>query len=176
VQIGIIRFLDCFQFLSLSLDKLVSTEILTETCLPSRNKFYTELNEKGISEEEYDRALETWPRYDSKTQKDYHDFYMTVDVTLLADVYENFREMALHEYKLDPAHSWTVPGFAWNCALKISKAKLELITDPETFLVFKNVIRGDMSTISHRHAKANNKCLPNYDPDLPSNFLIYLCE
>ena len=54
--------------------------------------------------------------------------------TLLVDVFENFRDMALREYKLDPAHSWTVPGFAWNCALKISKAELELITDPETFL------------------------------------------
>jgi len=58
-------------------------------------------------------------------------------VLLLADVFENFRDMALREYKLDPAHSWTVPGFAWNCALKISKAELELITDPETFFFRK---------------------------------------
>jgi len=57
--------------------------------------------------------------------------------------------MAHHEYKLDPAHSWTVPGFAWNCALKISKAELELITDPETFLFFENAIRGGIQTISH---------------------------
>ena len=82
--------------------------------------------------------------------------------------------MAHHEYKLDPAHSWTVPGFAWNCALKISKAELELITDPETFLFFENSIRGGISTISHRYAKANNKYLPNYDPNLPNDFLIYL--
>ena len=82
--------------------------------------------------------------------------------------------MALREYKLDPAHSWTVPGFAWNCALKISKAELELLTDPETFLFFENSIRGGISTISHRYAKANNKYLPNYDPILPNEFLIYL--
>jgi len=82
--------------------------------------------------------------------------------------------MALREYKLDPAHSWTVPGFAWNCALKISKAELELITDPETFLFFENAICGGISTISNRYADANNKYLPNYDPDLQSEFLIYL--
>jgi len=69
--------------------------------------------------------------------KDYHDHYLTLDVTLLADVFENFRDVALREYKLDPAHSWTVPGFALNCALKISKAELELITDPETLLFSK---------------------------------------
>jgi len=58
--------------------------------------------------------------------------------------------------------------------LKISKAELELITDPETFLFFENSIRGGISTISHRYAKANNKYHSNYDPDLQSEFLIYL--
>ena len=112
-----------------------------------------------------------WRRYNCKTLKDYHDLYLTLDVTLLADVFENFRDMALREYKLDPAHSWTVPGFAWNCALKMSKIELKLITDPDTFLFFENSIRGGISTVSHRYAKANNIYLPDYDP---SQFLIYL--
>jgi len=82
--------------------------------------------------------------------------------------------MALRECKLDPTHSWTVPGFAWNCALKMSKVELELITDPDAFLPFEYSIRGGISTIHHRYAKANNKYLSNYDPNLPSEFLIYL--
>ena len=92
--------------------------------------------EEGISEEKYDRALEMRQRYYWKTLKDYHDLCLTLGVTLLADIFKNFREMALCEYKLDPAHSWTFPGFAWNCALKISVAELELITDQETFPFF----------------------------------------
>ena len=114
-----------------------------------------------------------WRRYNSKTLKDYHDLYLTLDVTLLADVFENFRDMALREYKLDPAHSWTVPGFPWNCALKMSKIELELITDPDTFLFFENSIRGGISTVSHRYSKVNNTYLSDYDPNLPSQFLIY---
>jgi len=148
-------------------------EILTETCLPPRDKFYSQLNEEGISEEDYDCALEMWKRYECKTLKDYHDLYLTLDVTLLADVFENFRNMSLREYELDPAHSWTLPGFAWNCALKMSKIELELITDPDMFLFFENSIRGGIATVSRRYAKANNKYLPNYDPDLPSEYLIY---
>ena len=112
-------------------------EILRKTCLPPREKFYSELNEEGISEEQYDRALEMWRRYDCKTLKDYHDLYLTLDVTLLADVFENFRTMALREYR-----------FAWNCALKMSKIELELITDPNMFLFFENSIRGGISTKS----------------------------
>ena len=149
-------------------------EILTETSLPPREKFYSELVEEGISEEQYDRALEMWQRYDCKTLRDYHDLYLTLDVTLLADVFENFRNMSLREYKLDPAHSWTVPGFAWNCALKMSRVELELITDPDIFLFFENSIRGGISTVSHRYAKANNKYLSDHDPNLPSQYLIYL--
>ena len=86
-------------------------EILNETCLPPREKLYSELNEGGILEEQYDRALEMWRRYECKTLKDYHGLYLTVDVTLLADVFENLRNMALRVYKLDPTHFWTVPDF-----------------------------------------------------------------
>jgi len=94
-------------------------EILRETCLPPREKIYSDLNEEGISEEQYDCVLEMWRRYDCRTMKDYHDLYITLDVTILADVFQNFRDMAHREYKLDLAHYWIVPGFAcqklnWN--------------------------------------------------------------
>ena len=81
--------------------------------------------------------------------------------------------MALREYKLDPAYFWTVPSLAWNCALIMSKTELELITDLDMFLFFENSIRGGISTINHRYTNANNKYLPNFDSNLPSQFLIY---
>ena len=58
---------------------VTNPEILTETCLPPRDRFYSQLNEEGISEEEYDRALDMWRRYNCKTLKDYHDLYLTLD-------------------------------------------------------------------------------------------------
>ena len=56
----------------------------------------------------------------------------------------------------------------------MSKIELELITDPDMFLFFENSICGGISTISHRYAKANNKCLPNYDPNSLNQFVLYL--
>ena len=39
---------------------------------------------------------------------------------LMADVYENFRNMYLKIYQFDPARS-TAPGLAWQAALKRTK-------------------------------------------------------
>ena len=35
---------------------------------------------------------------------DYHDLYVQRCTLLLADVFENFRDMCIKEYELDPAH------------------------------------------------------------------------
>jgi len=109
-----------------------------------------------------------WRRYDCKTLKDYHDLYLTLDVTLLADVFENFRNMALREYKVGSSR------ICLKLCTKMSKVELELITDPNKFLFIENSIRRGISTISHRYAKVNNKCMSDFDPNLSSQFHIYL--
>ena len=71
-------------------------------------------------------------------------------------------------YKLDPA------GLAWDAALRMSKITLELITDVDIYNMIGTSIRGGVSMISTRHAKANNPSLSSHDPELPRRDLIYL--
>ena len=75
----------------------------------SERQILHQLNEEGISEKQYDRALEMWRRYDCTTLKDHHDLYLTLDVTLLADVFENFRNMTPPIRGLSPVLHGTVP-------------------------------------------------------------------
>jgi len=56
-----------------------------------------------------------------KTFKDYHNLYMKVDVLQLADVFENFRDICLKHYKLDPAWYYTAPGLSWDAMLKTTE-------------------------------------------------------
>ena len=42
------------------------------------------------------------------------------DILLLADIFENFRDLCLSYYKLDPVHYYGTPGIAWDACLKMS--------------------------------------------------------
>ena len=72
--------------------------------------------------------------------KDYHELYNKVDVLLLADVFENFRNICLTNYELDPAHYYTAPGLAWDAALKVTDVSLELLSDVDTLLMIEKVL------------------------------------
>ena len=64
-----------------------------------------------------------------KNLGDYHDLYVQSDTLLLADVFENFRNMCIKVYELDPTHSLPTPGLAWQACLKKTKVKLGLIVN-----------------------------------------------
>ena len=48
----------------------------------------------------------------------YHDLYVQNNTLLLADVFEIFWNICLEIYELDPSRFLTVPGLAWQVALK----------------------------------------------------------
>ena len=92
-----------------------------------------------------------------KTLQDYHDLYNAADVLLLADVFENFRDICIKNYERDPGHYYTAPGLAWDAALKVTKVELELLSDIDMLLMVEKGIRGGVSMISNRYGKSNNK-------------------
>ena len=44
-----------------------------------------------------------------KTMRDYHNLYLELDVLLLADVMNKFRQTCVEHCKLDPSHFYSVP-------------------------------------------------------------------
>ena len=134
-----------------------SPEKLKETKLPPKEAFYSRLNGEDISDENYAHAQKVWETFEMKNLKDNHNLYNRVGVLLLADVFENFRDICIKNYKLDPAHYYTAPGLAWDAALKVTEVKLELLSDIDMLLMVEKGIRGGVSMISNRYGKSNNK-------------------
>ena len=148
-----LTFIDSFQFISSSLDKLVSNlpkddliytskvfkgkrlnlmlnllsqkgvypydfmdsfEKFNQTELPTKDQFYSILNDQHITDDEYDHANKVWNTFMIKTMGEYHDLYLISDVLLLTDVFENFRKTCMQYYKLDLCHYFTSPGLSWD--------------------------------------------------------------
>ena len=137
------------------------------TDLPPIDAFYSSLSEETVAPEEYERAQKVWREFNFEDMQKYHDLYLNLDVLLLADVFENFRQTCIIDYGLDPAHYYTLPGFTFDACLKFTELELELFTDSEKFLFIENSIGGGISVVSHRHAKANNPLDPDYDHNFP---------
>ena len=147
---------------------------LSSTSVPPKEAFHSILNDSGITEEDYQHAQKVWETFKMKTMRDYHDLYLKSDVLLLSDVFENFRDVCLDNYHLDPAFYYTAPGLAWDACLKITKIELELLYDYEMLMMVEKGIRGGVSMISTRYGKANNTYMKDYDPDQPTKFISYL--
>ena len=109
-----------------------------------------------------------------KSMGDYHDHYLKKDVLLLTDVFEKFIDTFIKHYGLDPCHYFSSSGLSWDAMLKMADVKLEKISDIDKYLFIEKGSRGGISYIAKRYAKANDKCMNDYDSKKPSTFITYL--
>ena len=152
-----------------------SIEKFNEPNPPPQKAFFSKLTGRGISEKNYKHVLNVWHTFKIKTFKDYHELYNETDVLLLADVFENFRDLCLKIYGLDPVYYFTAPGLAWDACLKMTDIDLELLSDPDMLLMFEKGIRGGISMISNRYGKANNKYMKKgFNRNKLKKYLMYL--
>ncbi|KAG8235348.1 hypothetical protein J437_LFUL015857 [Ladona fulva] len=75
-----------------------SIDRLEETSLPKKVKFFNRLTDEHISDSDYAHALRVWHSFKCKNLGEFSDIYLMSDVTLLADVFENFRDVCFNAY------------------------------------------------------------------------------
>ena len=131
-------------------------ERFNETSFPSKELFYSNLNMEDIDDIDYRHGNNVFNKFKLNNLGDYHDLYVQSDTLLLADVFENFRDMCLKEYELDPAHFLSLPGLAWQACLKKTNVESEVLTDYDMLLMVEEGIRGGICHSIHRYPKANN--------------------
>ena len=149
-------------------------ERFNETSLPSKESCYSNLNMEDIDDIDYRHGNNVFNKFKLNNLGDYNDLYVQSDTLLLADVFENFRDICLKEYELDPAHFLSLPGLAWQACLKKTNVELELLTDYDMLLMVEEGIRGGICHSIHQYAKANNKYMKNYNNNEDSSYIQYL--
>ena len=134
------EYMDCFKKFS-------------ENKLPDRCKFFSSLKDKCISEKDYLKANNIWNMFKMNTMGDYHDLCLKTDVSLSADVFENFICTCLDYYELDLCHYFSSPGLSWDAMLKTTKIELDLISDIDMHLFIEKGTRGGISYIAKKTVK-----------------------
>ena len=117
--------------------------------------FFSSLKDCGISEKEYERAVNFWRVFSFKNLVEYHDLYLKTDVLLLCDVFEKFISVCLKDYGLDPCNYFSSPGLSWDAMLKMTGVQLEKINNIDMHLFLEKAMRDGVSYISKRYRKSN---------------------
>ena len=121
------RFANTYEFCNEDLNKFIlllrkgvypyeymdSWKRFDETSLPEKEAFYNNLTMEDITDVDYRHGKTVFEYLINKNLGDYHDLYVQSDTLLLADVFENFRNMCIKVYELDPAHFLSATGLAW---------------------------------------------------------------
>ena len=90
---------------------------------------------ENIDDIDYRHGNNVFKNFKLKNLGEYHDLYVQSDTLLLADVFENFRNMCIKVYELDPAHFLSLPGLACQACLKKTNVILEFLTDYDMLLM-----------------------------------------
>lgn len=151
-----------------------SIDRFQETKIPSREDFYDNLNNKECSVQKYEKVSLLWELLGGKFEN-LHDFYLILDVLLLACVCEKFKNTCHKDLKLDPFNYISLAAFTWDAALLYTREELELFDNEEMYTFLESSCRGGIVQASKRYAEANNPyMLDGFNPQEAISYLIQL--
>ena len=101
-----------------------------ETFPPIEN-FFNDLTNTSCTLEDYQFAVDVYNSFNCKNLYEYTILYNHTDTLILAEIMMVYRKVIQDNFQMDIHHFLGVPGLSFNIMLKISKVKLELISDPE---------------------------------------------
>jgi len=145
--------------------------------LPPIEAFKSSLTDESITQADYERARRAYDLLGCRNFGEYMLAYLKRDVYQLADVFESFRSLSLTQDGLDPVHYYTLPGLTWDSAFKMTRAKVQLLNDPEMYEFVEKGIRGGMTFVNNHCMQANTPRIPEtYRAEKPIQDLLYVDE
>ena len=163
------HFQDKFKYINKKLENFpymyIDPNNLNEKVLPEK-KYYNILTMKNILDKEYDDVKLFYKKMKFKNLREYLECYLTSDITLLADVFNDFRKIMFDEFQLDPVKYISAPSLTKDCGLKYCKCKIENIKDVSIFNFVRKTVMGGLSDSINPHVKLNdikNETIPYND-------------
>ena len=154
------HFKDKFELINKKLENFpysyINPDNLNEKYLPSKKEFYNKLTMNDIQDDEYEKVKLFYKKMKFKNLREYLECYLTSDISLLSDIFNNFRKMILDEFELDCVKYVSSPSLSKDCALKYSKCKIEHIKDVTIFHFVRKSIMGGLSNSINPYIKLDD--------------------
>ena len=112
---------------------------------------------KDINDKDYNIVKNFYKNMEFKNLREYLECYLKSDITLLADVFYNFRKIIFDNLGLDPVKYISAPSLTKDCALKYSEAKIENIKEVSIFQFVRKSIMGGLSNSINPYLKIDNE-------------------
>ena len=97
-----------------------SYDSLNNTLISSREQCIGDMKGEMMPQDEYDHMVKLWNTYDINTWGEYYELYNVLDVTLVDDAFEHFRNTTLNAFGVDSMHYITKPQMAYSLFLKVT--------------------------------------------------------
>ena len=154
------HFKDKFELVNKKLENFpymyVNPNNLDEEFLPKKKYFNNILTMKKITKKQYKEVKLFYEKMEFKNLREYLECYLTSDITLLADNFNNFRKMIFDQFELDTVKYVSSPLLTKDCALKYSKCKIENIKNVSIFNFVRKTVMGGLSDSINPRVKLND--------------------
>ena len=134
----------------------VNPDNLLEVNLPEKSYFNNILTMKDLTDKECNEVKLFYKNMGFKNLREYLKCYLTSDITLLADVFNMFKNLIFDQFQLDCVEYFSSPSLSKDCGLKYSKCKIEHIKDVNIFNFVKRSIMGGISNSICPYTKLDN--------------------
>ena len=83
-----------------------------------KEHFFSKLKNDYPDDEEIERSMDIFERFNIKNGKELTEIYLKSDVLLLACVFEKFVKVSVNEFGINPLYCVSIPSYTWRCGLK----------------------------------------------------------
>ena len=155
-RVGVLKFLDSYSFFTMSLDKMATVyNVKSKTLYPyeyfkDENSYNNKLGNLSIQDFRSSLTTKLPTQADvgsfkisnsRKTRKELTLEYMKNDIIILEYCFNLFVKLNINTYKPNPLHYISLPGYSFDCFLKLSEVELDTIHDEQMLKNFVDAMR-----------------------------------
>ena len=170
-RVGILKFIDSYSFLKMSLDKIAKVyNIKNKTLYPyeyfkDENSYNNKLGNLSIQDFRSSLTINLPTQVDyfndsnsNKTGKDLTLEYMENDMFILGHCFNLLVKLNMNTYKLNPLHYASLTSYSFDCFQKLSKVELDTTQDEQILKDFISAMRGGIcGVMGYRYIRSQRE-------------------